>query len=64
MEVLDACHDAGLEVVATMCDMVASNIKALKHLGVSEKLPFFRFYDQEIASILGPPRLRKPCPKT
>jgi len=29
-EVLDACHNAGLVVVATMCDMGANNVKALK----------------------------------
>jgi len=33
MEVLDACHSAGLVVVATVCDMGANNVKALKHLG-------------------------------
>jgi len=43
MEVLDACHNAGLEIVATMCDMGANNVKALKLLEVSEKTPFFWF---------------------
>ena len=52
MEVLDFCHSAGLEVVATMCDVGANNIKALKLFGVSEKTPFFRFQDQEIAAIM------------
>jgi hypothetical protein len=51
MEVLDACHNAGLEVVATMCDMGANNVKALKQLSISEKTPFFRFQNQEIAAI-------------
>jgi len=32
-EVLDACHNAGLVVVATVCDMGANNVKALKQLG-------------------------------
>ena len=32
MEFLDACHNAGLVVVATVCDMGANNIKALKKL--------------------------------
>jgi len=36
MEGLDACHNAGLEVVGTVCDMGANNVKALKLLGVSE----------------------------
>jgi hypothetical protein len=56
MEVLDACHNAGLEVVATMCD---SSVKALKLLGVPEKTPFFRFRDQGIAAIFDPPHLLK-----
>jgi hypothetical protein len=59
MEVLDACHNAGLVVVATVCDMGANNVKALKHLGVSEKTPFFRFHDQEIAAVFDPPHLLK-----
>jgi len=58
MEVLDACHSARLDV-ATVRNMVANNIKALKHLGVSEKLPFFRFYDKKIEATFGPPHLRK-----
>ena len=56
MEVRDACHNAGLEVVATACDMGA---KALKQLGVSEKTPFFRFLHQEIAAAFDPPHLLK-----
>jgi hypothetical protein len=59
MEVLDACHIAGLEVVATMCDMGANNIKALKQLGVSEKTPFFKFQNREIAAIFDPSHLLK-----
>jgi hypothetical protein len=58
-EVRDACLNAGLVVVATMCDMGANNVKALKELGVSEKTPFFRFRDQEIAAIFDPPHLLK-----
>jgi hypothetical protein len=41
MEVLDAYHNAGL-VVATVCDMGANNVKALKQLGVSEKDTFLQ----------------------
>jgi len=59
MEVLDAYHNAGLVVVATMCDMGANNVNALKRLGVSEKTPFFRFCDQEIAAVFDPPHLLK-----
>jgi hypothetical protein len=40
--------------------MVANNIKALKRLGVSEKLPFFRFYDKKkLKPCFGPLRLHK-----
>jgi len=59
MEVLDASHNAGLEVVATMCDMGANNVMALKHFGVSEKTPFIRFQNQEIAAIFDHPYLLK-----
>ena len=41
MEVLDACHNAGVEVVATMCDVGSSNVQVLKHFGLSEKMYFF-----------------------
>jgi hypothetical protein len=37
MAVLDACHNAGLVVVATVCDMGASNVRALKLLGVPKR---------------------------
>ena len=59
MEVLDACHNAGLVVVATMCDMGANSVKALKQLGVSENTPFFKFRDQEIAAVFDPSHLLK-----
>ena len=59
MQVLDANHNAGLEVVATLCDKGGNNVKALKHLGVSEKIPFIRFQNQEIADIFDPPHLLK-----
>jgi hypothetical protein len=52
MEVLNACYSAGAEVVATVCDMGANSVKALKQLGVSEDAPFFRFQTQEIAALI------------
>jgi len=52
MEVLDASHNAGLEVVVTVCDMGTNNVKALKQLDVSEKTPIFRFRDQETAAVI------------
>jgi hypothetical protein len=59
MEVLDASYNARLEVVATMCDIGANNVKALKHLGVSEKIRFVRFHNQEVAAVFDPPHLLK-----
>jgi hypothetical protein len=41
----DACHSAELEVVVTIFDMDANNVKALKHMCVSEKTTFFRFHN-------------------
>jgi hypothetical protein len=35
MEVFDACQNAGLEIVATMYDVGANNVKALKLLDVT-----------------------------
>jgi hypothetical protein len=58
-EVLDACQNAGLHVVATVCDMGANNVKALKLLGVSEMEPFFKFHNKEIAAVFDPPHLLK-----
>jgi hypothetical protein len=57
MEVLDASSNAGLEVVATLFDMRDNSVRALKHLGLSEKIPFIRFQNQEIAAIFDPPHL-------
>jgi hypothetical protein len=57
--VIDVCQNAGLVVVATMCDMGANSVKALKQFGVCEKMPFLRFHDQEIAAAFDPPHLLK-----
>jgi hypothetical protein len=59
MEFFDASHNAGLEVVATTCDMGAKSVKALQDSGVSEKTTFIRFQNQEIAAIFDPPNLFK-----
>jgi hypothetical protein len=61
-EVLGACHDVGLHVVATVCDMGANNVKAMKHMrdrGSTLSEPFFKFRNQEIAIIYDPPHLLK-----
>jgi hypothetical protein len=59
MEVLHNGWNTGLVVVATVCDMGANNVKALKQLSVSEKTSFFRFHDQETTVIFDPPYLYK-----
>jgi hypothetical protein len=53
-EVLDACQNAGLQVVATVCDMGANNVEALKLLGVSKMEPFFKFHNKEIVTVYDP----------
>jgi len=58
-EVLGACQNSGLVVVATVCNMGANNVEALKLLGVSAKQPFFKFQSQEIAAVFDPPHLLK-----
>ncbi|PNF15446.1 hypothetical protein B7P43_G18115, partial [Cryptotermes secundus] len=58
-EVLDICQNAGLKVVATVCDMGANNVKALKLLGASRRKPLFRFHSQEIATVYDPLHLLK-----
>jgi hypothetical protein len=58
-EVLDACQNAGLQVVATVCDMGHNNVKALKLLGAAKEKPSFMFYNQEIATVYDPPHLLK-----
>jgi hypothetical protein len=58
-EVLDACQNAGLQVVATVCDMGANNVKTLKMLGATKRKPSFRFHKQEIATVCDPTYLLK-----
>jgi hypothetical protein len=58
-EILDACQDAGLQVVATVCDMGANNVKALKLLGATKRKPSFRFHKQEMSTVYDPPHLLK-----
>ena len=58
-EVLRACRDAGLRVIATVCDMGSKNIAALKALGASYERPFFTFDNQEVVTIYDPPHLLK-----
>jgi hypothetical protein len=42
-----------------MCDVGANRGKAFKQLGVSERTPFCRFQNREIAAIFDPPHLLK-----
>ena len=56
-QVLDAYQNAGLQVVATVCDMGANNVKALKLLGASETEAFFKLHNKQIATVFDPPHL-------
>jgi hypothetical protein len=58
-EVLDACQNFGLHIVATVCDMGTNNVKAMKLLGSTRSEPFFQFQNQAIATIYDPPHLLK-----
>ena len=58
-EVLGACWNVGLHVVATVLDMGTNNVKAVKLLGSARSEPFFQFQNQAIASIYDPPHLLK-----
>jgi len=42
-EVLDACQNVGLHVVATVCDMGTNNVKAMKLLGSPGRSHFSSF---------------------
>jgi hypothetical protein len=54
-QILDTCQNAGLKFVATVCDMDGNNVNTLKLLGASKRKPFFRFHNQEIATLYDPP---------
>jgi hypothetical protein len=56
-EVLDACQNTGLKVVATVCDMGANSVEALKLLCATKRKLFFRFDNKEIAVVYNPPHL-------
>jgi len=53
-EVLGACQNVGLHVVATVCVMGTNIVKAMKLLGSTEEEPFFQFQNQAIATIYDP----------
>jgi len=59
MGIRHACHNAGLEVVATVCDMGSNIVTDWKYLGVAEMIPFFRFLRQEVAAIFDLPHVLK-----
>ena len=56
-ELLDACQNVGLHIVATVCDMGTNSVKAMKLLGSTRGEPFFQFQNQAIAIIYNPPHL-------
>jgi hypothetical protein len=57
VEVLDACRNAGLVVADSMCYKGDNSVKSLKHFGVSGKKIFFRFHDEDSASVFDPSHL-------
>jgi hypothetical protein len=59
LEVLGACQNAGLHVVATICHMGANNVSALQMLGATRRKAFFEFRNQEIVTVYDTPRLLK-----
>ena len=58
-EVLGACQNAGLHVIATVCDMGANSVKASKLLGASRQKPFFTLRNQDIVTVYDPPHFLK-----
>ena len=61
-EVLGACQNVGLHVVAIVCDMGTNSVKAMKLLGSTRKQPFFQSQKQATATIYDPPHLFKVHP--
>jgi hypothetical protein len=58
-EVLGACQNAGLRV-ASVCDMGANNVKALKEFGATVRHPYLKEYqNQQIVTVYDPPHLLK-----
>jgi hypothetical protein len=58
-EVLGACQNAGLQVVATICNMGANSIKVLKLLGATSQKPFFKLHNQDTVTVYFPAQLLK-----
>ena len=57
-EVLGACQDVGLRVVA-VCDMGNNNVKVMKLLGSTRRQPFFQLQNKATATIYDPHYLLK-----
>jgi hypothetical protein len=56
LQVLQAAKDlGGLDVVATICDMGTTNVKALKSMGSSTECPYFE--GKDIFTLFDPPHL-------
>jgi hypothetical protein len=53
-EVVGTFQNGRLHVVATVCNMDANNVKALKELGATREKPFFKIENQEIVTINDP----------
>jgi len=58
-EVPGACQNARLQVVATICNMGANSIKALKLLDATSRKPFLKFQNQDIVTVYFPAQLLK-----
>jgi hypothetical protein len=58
-EVLTAVTNTGLKVIATICDMGASNVKAVQLLGADFSSPYFDYEGQRVITIFDPPHLLK-----
>ncbi|KAG8223865.1 hypothetical protein J437_LFUL005429 [Ladona fulva] len=56
-EVLEECESAGLSVVSAVCDTAASNLEALKIMGVTERRPYFLFKEKKVVALFDVPHL-------
>ncbi|XP_046395228.1 uncharacterized protein LOC124162670 [Ischnura elegans] len=58
-EVLHHLMRTGLKIVATVCDMATTNVRALQLLGASFDEPSFEFEGKTVVTIFDPPHLLK-----
>jgi hypothetical protein len=58
-EVLCACQNVGLHIVAIVCDMGTNSVNAMKLSGATRRKPFFKFQNPTIATTYDPLHLLK-----